>query len=293
MRIFFTLLLSLFTFQLFAQEDLLSMLEDSTKAKKEEVTATFKTTRLVTGQSLELHHGGVLNFVIQHRFGRLNGGGYEFFGLDQATIRLGLDMGISNRINVGIGRSSVGKVYDGFVKYKILKQKIGGFPLSVTGYSAMAINTLKWSDPERKNYFSSRLYYTHQLIVGSRVSPSFSWQIAPTLVHRNLVDSIHIKNDVVLIGVGVRQKLSKRISVNVEYYYPLPNQLASNFTNPLSIGFDIETGGHVFQLHFTNVQQMADHGFMTETDGHWDKGDIHFGFNISRVFTLYQWNKNW
>src|SRR5688572_11781546 len=113
MKLFFTLLLCLSSLQLFAQEDLLSMLEDSTTSKKEDVTATFKTTRLVTGQSLELHHGGVLNFVIQHRFGRVNGGGYEFFGLDQATIRLGLDMGISNRINVGIGRSSVGKVYDG------------------------------------------------------------------------------------------------------------------------------------------------------------------------------------
>jgi hypothetical protein len=157
----------------------------------------------------------------------------------------------------------------------------------------MAINTLKWANPERENYFSSRLYYTHQLIVGSRVSPSFSWQVAPTLVHRNLVDSINIKNDVLLFGIGVRQKLTKRISVNFEYFYPLPDQLNARYTNPLSVGFDIETGGHVFQLHFTNVQQMADHAFLTETDGHWDNGDIHFGFNISRVFTLYQWNRNW
>jgi hypothetical protein len=289
----FTLLFCLASFSVFAQDDLLNMLNDSTSKKKEDVAATFKTTRLVTGQSLELHHGGVLNFIIQHRFGRVNDGAYEFFGLDRATIRIGLDMGISNRVNVGIGRSSVGKVYDGFVKYKILKQKIGGFPLTVTGYSSMAINSLKFAETDRRNYFSSRLYYTHQLLIGSRVTPSFSWQIVPTLVHRNLVDSIHVKNDVFLIGIGARQKLSKRISLNVEYYYALPNQLNTQFTNPLSIGFDVETGGHVFQFHFTNVQQMADHGFLTETDGHWDKGDIHIGFNISRVFTLYSWNKNW
>src|SRR5690349_10314748 len=143
MKLFFTIAFTFFSFQLFAQQDLLSMLNDSTK-KKEDVTATFKATRLVTGQSLEVQHGGVLNFIIQHRFGRVNGGAYEFFGLDQATIRIGLDMGISNRFNVGVGRNSVNKVYDGFVKYKILKQKIHGFPLTVTGYSSMAINTLHW-----------------------------------------------------------------------------------------------------------------------------------------------------
>jgi hypothetical protein len=293
MKQLFTLFLCLISFQLFAQEDLLNLLNDTVPEKKQDVTATFKTTRLVSGQSLELHHGGVLNFVIQHRFGRVNGGGYEFFGLDQATIRLGLDMGISNRINVGIGRNSVNKVYDGFVKYKILKQKIKGFPITLTGYSSMGIKTLKWADPERENYFSSRLYYTHQLLVGSRVSPSFSFQLTPTLVHRNLVDSTNINNDVFLIGIGARQKLSKRISINAEYFYIFPDQVASQFTNPLSIGFDIETGGHVFQLHFTNVQQMTDHGFLTETDGHWDNGDIHIGFNISRVFTLYKWDKQW
>ena len=288
----------LFSTNAFAQEDLLSLLEDP-EAKKEDVSATFKTTRIVSGQSLELHHGGVLNFVIQHRFGPFNGGdstfqnsAYNFFGLDVATIRLGLDMGITNRLNVGIGRNSFNKVYDGFVKYKITKQKIKGFPLTITGYSSMAINSTRWENPERKNFFSSRLYYTHQLLIGSRVTPSFSFQVVPTMVHRNLVDSSHRKNDVFGVGLGLRQKLTKRLSINAEYFYILPDQIHERYNNPLSIGFDIETGGHVFQLHFTNVQQMTDHAFLTETDRTWADGGVHFGFNISRVFTLYQWDKN-
>jgi len=91
---------------------------------------------------------------------------------------------------------------------------------------------------------------------------------------------------VINIGAAARYKLSKRVSLNAEYFYVLPDQLLETFTNSLSLGFDIETGGHVFQLHLSNSTGMFERAFITETVGQWGDGDIHFGFNISRVFTL-------
>lgn len=289
--------LILLSFNVKAQDDLLNILEEETKPSgKEDVTATFKTTRVVTGQSIEMNHGGVLNFVIQHRFGPINSGPYELFGLDQASIKLNLELGITNRLNTGIARSSIGKFYEGYLKYKIVKQKINGFPLSIVAYSSTGIDSRRWTNPDRTNYFSSRMFFTHQLLIASRITPGTSVQVMPTLVHRNLVATKADKNDVMIVGIGARQKLNKRVAINAEYYYILPNQLVTNSSslhNSFSLGFDIETGGHVFQLHATNSRQMSDKGFLTETDGSWSKGDIIFGFNISRVFNVYQWKKSW
>lgn len=250
--------------------------------------ASFKTTRVVNSHSLENVAPGVLDFKISHRFGFLNTGAYELFGLDQASIRLGLDYGISERFMIGVGRSSFEKTYDGYAKYKILRQSSGGrnMPVTLAVMSAMTINTLRWEDPDRENYFSSRLTYTHQIIVGRKFSEGFSAQLMPSLVHRNLVATRDEANDVLAIGGAARQKLTNRLSINAEYYYVAPDQIASNFHNSLSVGFDIETGGHVFQLHFTNSTAMIEKGFITETTGDWLDGDIHFGFNISRVFTI-------
>ncbi len=280
-----------------AQNDLINLLNDSTANKKQDITATFKTTRIITGQSVELNHGGGLNVVIQHRFGTINSGVYEFFGLDRASIKLNLELGITNRLNTGISRSSIGKYYEGYLKYKLIKQKEGGFPLTIVAYSSMGIDSRRWTSQNSDNLFSSRLYYTHQILIGSRITPSLSVQFMPTIVHRNLVPTRADKNDVFIMGIGGRQKISKHVSINAEYYYVLPNQMSLGtdalYHNSLSVGFDIETGGHVFQLHLTNSRQMSDKGFLTETDGSWTKGDIILGFNIARVFTVYQWKKDW
>lgn len=274
---------------LFAQdegESLLDLLGD------EEVTnyasASFKTTRIINAQSIENVAEGVLDFKISHRFGRVNGGPGEFFGLDQATIRLGLDYGITDRLMVGIGRSTVQKAIDGFAKFKLLRQSSGkkNMPLTLSLYSSIMVNAQEWPNPERENYFSSRLYFTHQILIGRKFSKGTSLMLMPTLVHRNLVESTAVENDVFAIGIGGRQKLTNRLALTFEYFYVLPDQIAEIYTNSLSIGFDIETGGHVFQLHFTNSLGMMDKQFITETTGNWDAGDIHFGFNISRVFTL-------
>ena len=279
----------------FAQEDttdLISQLEKEVSQEEKNsvnyITATFKTTRLINGHTVENVGKGVLDIKISHRFGQVNSGGYNLFGLDNATMRMGGDYGITSRLMVGIGRSTFEKTYDAFFKYKILRQSTGAkrMPITLSYVPTIALKTLKDLDTSRKNYFSSRLYFTHQLILGRKFSEQTSFQVMPTYSHRNLVTFASEPNDLFAIGVGGRQKLSKRVSINAEYYYQFPDHKLQGTTNSLSLGFDIETGGHVFQLHFTNSQGMSERTFINETRGEWGKGDIYFGFNISRVFTI-------
>jgi opacity protein-like surface antigen len=300
MRIQFILLLVLFLpgLQMQAQvadtsgTDLLAELEKETAQKERDqtryVTATFKTTRLIGGHSSENVAKGVMDVKISHRFGTINRGGYELFGLDNATMRMGIDYGITPYLMVGVGRSTYQKTYDAFFKIKLLRQSTGkrNMPISLSYVPTIALKTLKFENPERKNYFSSRLFYTHQLIIARKFSDNLSLQLMPTLVHRNLVTLESEPNTMAAIGIGGRQKLTKRVSINAEYYYQIPSMKLEGTTNSLSIGFDIETGGHVFQLHFTNSQGMNERTFISETTGKWEKGDILFGFNISRVFTI-------
>jgi hypothetical protein len=297
MHITKTALLFFFAFassHLFAQDttDLMSQLENEVSKDEKNLTnyttATFKTTRLIDGHTVENVGKGVLDVKISHRFGKVNGGAYNLFGLDNATMRMGFDYGITNRLMVGIGRSTFEKTYDAFFKFKILRQSTGkkNMPITLSYVPTIALKTLKSLDTTRKNYFSSRLFYTHQLIIGRKFSEGTSLQLMPTYSHRNLVTFSAEPNDLIAIGIGGRQKLSKRISLNAEYYYQLPDYKLSGTTNALSVGFDIETGGHVFQLHFTNSQGMSERTFISETRGEWSKGDVYFGFNISRVFTI-------
>lgn len=273
---------------LHAQDNLMDLFGEEPETVDYE-TATFKTTRLVLGQSIENPAPGVLMFLIQHHFGKLNSGAYELWGLDQANIRLGFEYGINDRLAIGIGRSSYKKTFDGFVKGKIFRQSTGAkdMPLSLTYFGSISLNSLKWAEPERENYFSSRLAFTHQLLIARKFSPGLSFQITPTLVHKNLVATKEDKNDIFATGFGGRVKLTNRVSFNAEYWYVFPDQIVSQPSdNSFSIGFDIETGGHVFQLFCTNSDPIFESGFITETAGEWANGDIYFGFNISRVFTI-------
>ncbi len=275
-------------------EDLLSLLGE--EKTTDYATATFKTNRIVNGHSVENTARGVMDMKISHRFSPVRYGLYDIFGLDGASIRIGLDYGITDRLMVGFGRSSNEKIIDGFAKYKILRQSSGNrnMPITLSYLIDAQIKTVKFSDSERNNKFSSRLYYTHQLLIGRKINSGISLQLMPTLVHRNLVATKADKNDVLALGVGGRVKVSKRIALTAEYYYVLDKQVTQNFAPPLSIGVDIETGGHVFQLHFTNSQDMTYKGFITETPEDWfyKNADgkmlsgIRFGFNVSRVFTI-------
>lgn len=271
-------------------QDIDDLLSEATGDVNEEVIATFKSTRIITGHSIERMKEGQLDFRISHRFGRLNTGGYNFWGLDQANIHLGLDYGITNWLMVGIGRGTYEKTYDGLVKLSVLRQKKGnnGSPISLSVLSTAAYNSLKWEQAGELPV-GDRLSYTHQLLIGRKFGERLSLEINPTYVHRNLVDTELDPNDTWSVGAGGRFKITKRTSLNAEYYLVLPPQRDFRSTqtyNPLSIGFDIETGGHVFQLFASNSLAMIEKGFITETTGSWLKGDIHFGFNVSRVFAL-------
>lgn len=269
-----------------AQDDLLSLIDDD-KPKKEFVEYSFKSSRVIMSQSMELIRPGVLDFRILHRFGNINGGAYELFGLDNATMRMGFDFGLTKNLMIGIGRSTNKKELDGFIKYRLIHQaKQGGLPFSVLISAGSSLNTLKFTDTARKNYFSSRMAYYGQAIIGSKLSEGFTIQVMPTVVHRNLVASVEDPNDLFAAGVGSRLRLSRRISLNVDYYYRINPNEADGTKNPFSVGFDIETGGHVFQLHFTNAVGMNEKVFLTETTNDWAKGDIQFGFNISRSFQI-------
>lgn len=286
--------LSILTFfgqKLAAQKSLLDEL-DADEATTEYVKYSFKTNRVINLHSLESTAAGVMDFKISHRFNPINNGAYDLFGLDGAQQRFGFDFGLTDNLTVGINRNSYRKAYDGFVKYRLLRQSTGKvkMPITLALMTSAAIETQNFDDPTRDNYFSSRMFYTSQIIVGRKFSEGFTLELAPTYIHRNLVPTKTEKNDIYALGVGTRLRLTKRVALTGEYMYVFPNQLASNYKNMLSLGVDIETGGHVFQLHFTNAPSMSEYSFVTQNDtDFFAKGGagMRMGFNVSRVFTLW------
>ena len=260
--------------------------ETGTPVTTDVTTSIFKTTRIVNGQSIENVGAGVLDFRILHRFGALSQGGYNFFGLDQATMRLGLDYGITKKLMIGIGRSTFEKQYDAFVKYKIVSQQVGehNIPLSISYVGTSIYKSLKDLSLAYQPYTSDKFSFAHQILIARKFNDQFSLQITPTLLHYNIVENKTIPNDFYSLGIGFRQKISKRVNITTEYFYRY-NKL-DGYYDPLSVGVDIETGGHVFQLHVSNSTGMTERTFINETAGSWAKGDLRFGFNISRVFTL-------
>jgi len=274
----------------FAQDDLMAMIEKDEKPSIDYTAATFKTTRIVIGQSIELPPPGNLLFLITHHFGAINTGYENLFGLKQATIRLGLEYGLTPWLGFGAGLNTDKNTWDGFIKIKALRQSSGArnIPLTIDLFANTAIYTTKWEDPERKNYFTSRMTYAFQILFARKFGNSVSLQITPSLVHKNLVPTPEDKNDIFTIGAGGRVKLSQRVSINAEYHYLFPGQVVSTKAySSFSVGVDIETGGHVFQIFLTNSYGEYEQTFLTDTRGKWSNGDIFLGFNISRMFTLF------
>ncbi len=206
---------------IFAQDDLMNLLNDDSRKTTNYTTATFKSTRILNGHSIEKMPPGQLDFRISHRFGRINSGAYEFFGLDQSNVHFSLEYGILKWLMVGVGRGSYEKTFDGFAKFTVLRQSTGErvMPVSVSVFSSVALKTLRWSDPTITNYFTSRLSYVGQVLIARKISTDFSFQLTPSYVHRNLVATELDPNDLFALGAGGRMKLTKRISLNAEYYY--------------------------------------------------------------------------
>ena len=277
-----------------ATTNLMNQLEkEAGKNKTTYATSTFRYTRVINGHSVENLPAHVLDVRISHRFGPLNSGAYQFFGLDYSpfNVRLGFDYGITNTFMVGIGHNAWQKTYDGFFKVKLLKQSTGAvkIPVTISFVPSIAINTLK---PEEfpithdSGVAINRVSYALQLLIARKFSDGFSLQLMPTFIHVDTISFNHIKSNVFAIGIAGTQRLSKRTSINAEYYYQLPDGKAPGAHDVFSLGIDIGTGGHVFQLHFTNSIGLTEKSFITETTDQWSKGGVRFGFNISRVFQL-------
>ena len=292
----------------FAQDttDLLKQIEKEEPRKTSYTIATFKSTRVITGHSVENIGKGVLDVRILHRFGPINRGIYDFFGLDYASMRMGFDYGITNNLMIGVGHSTWQKTYDAFFKVKLLRQSTGAvnMPVTMSFVSTMAVRTdLARLDTFNKRIhtsFSDKTSFAEQLIIGRKFSNKFSLQIMPTYIfNHNKIDSINRytkdnaniirgqkRKNTFAIGIGGRLKISKRVSINAEYYYQLPDTKPDKKFNSVSLGVDIETGGHVFQLHLTNSNGMTEKSLITDTDDKWKDGYIRLGFNISRVFNV-------
>lgn len=289
MKLIRTLVLVLCSIHLFAQEDLMKELEKSQKAETNYVTQTFKGTRLVNGQTVETKGKGALEFIFAHRFGAVNSGIYNFFGLDNAHVRIGLEYGLTDRLGVSIGRSSLDKTIDGFLRYKVLRQSSGvvNIPVTVTAFGSAACKT---SPPKEDATYpitmTDRMAYTGQLLIARKFSSSFSMQLMPTIVHKNTVDQSIETNDQVLLGIGTRTKLTRSVGLTAEYYYRFDVMDTNPYYNAAGLGIEIETGGHVFQLVLSNNQGLNDRAYLTESTGDISKGGIHLGFNVTRTFQL-------
>ena len=283
-KIFLTAFFMLASLQLCSQ-DLLDILEREAPKMENIVSATFKGTRIVNGHSIENRKNKELEFIISHRFGRVNTGFEELFGLDQANIRFALEYGLTDDLTVGLGRSSFEKTYDGYLKYSLLKQKTGtnAFPFAVSLFGSVAAKSQKAIAGSERT-FAESLFYVGQVLIAKKVNSSLSIQVTPTYVHRNLATIAADPHDIFALGFGTRVKLSKRVSLNAEYYQQFQKLTSINARNSLAFGVDIETGGHVFQIILSNAITMVEKSFITETTGNFFGGDIHLGFNLSRTF---------
>lgn len=264
----------------YSQEDLLKDIDTVSTANASSPPA-FKALQIVTGQSTKLNAKNEWYVVIAHRFGDVSAGFKNFFGLDDASTKLGVIYGVTDAISLSLSRETNMKTFEFGAKYRLLKQN-DDVPVDLIGYNVMALNT----DLDTENYphlkFGDRLSYLTQALISRRFNENFSLQLTPSYVHKNLYEPTIENNNQFLTGLGGRYKISKRISINAEYFVNFDNH--SFYKNPLSLGMDIETGGHVFQLLFSNSQLNSDIGYLTNATGKWEKGQIFFGFNLYRVF---------
>lgn len=276
------LILFLFLFPLltYSQNDLLSGVD--IPVAKEKVNSAFKALKIVNLESTKLAAKGDLYFVVAHRFGSIQDGFEGFYGLDNANTQIKFIYGVTDGLHVSAARNQL--AYDFALKYALFPQIKNGFPVTIAGFNSLSINnTLKESDyPELK--FENRLTYVTQLLISRKFTDKLSLEVVPTFFHENFVENELQSNSQYAIGFGGRYKFAKRWSLNIDYAAHLNRASNSLYNNPLSIGFDLETGGHVFQMHFTNSQGIDEAGYLARTTGDWSKGDVFFGFNLARVF---------
>ena len=277
-----------------AQDDLLELLDSAgTASKSREVFATFKTTRIVNGHSIETVKKKSLDFRVTHHFGDVAGDGggvHTLYGLDQAAdVRIAFEWGITDRLTLGAGRSKINELLDGYAKYRLWGQtEDNKMPVSTTllinaGFSPQKNITGEFAQP------AHRLSYTYQLLIARKFSQRFSLQLMPTVHHRNYLLNPQDQHDLVSLGIGGRLKLTKRFALLADYFHtfsPMRQNNKSLYAAPLGVGVEIETGGHVFHMFFTNNAGIVENAFIPNTTSSWTEGEFKFGFTISRTFAL-------
>lgn len=274
------LLLLFLPFLSFGQNDLLS--EIDTTLNKQVVNSAFKALKIVNLESTKLAAKGDLYFIVAHRFGSVKDGFEGFYGLDNANTQIKFLYGLNNGLTISGSRSEL--AYDFSLKYRLKDQIEDGFPVAIVGFNSLAINNTLKESLYPKMTFENRLVYVTQILISRKFSEKLSLELAPTFFHENFVADDLQDNSQYAIGIGGRYKISKRVSINADYAAHLNRASGSIYKNPLSIGVDIETGGHVFQMHFTSSQGIHEAGYLGQTTGDWTKGDVFFGFNLGRVF---------
>ena len=290
LRLFVVLLFGMCVLPLQGQNDLLDMLDEEIKPVRVPVDATFKSTRVINCHSIERMQGGDLELHVSHRFGLINSGFKKFYGLDESSSHVSLEYGITDWLEAGLGRATVNEYFNGFVKLSPIRQSKGkwAMPVSASLYFAALTTTRDYPDPTWVVDAMHRRSFVAQLLVARKFAPWFSLQVSPTFIHRNMVATPQDPNRIFALGVGGRLKFTKRTALAVEYFRLKDRELLTGAPryNPLSIGLDIETGSHVFQIFVSNSFNILENGFIGETTRTWSKKELHIGFNISRVFTL-------
>lgn len=243
---------------------------------------TFQGTRLVNEQSANLTDKGKLVLFIQHRFGAIDGGLYQLFGLDQATMRMGFEYGFGHNLNIGFGRSTFMKTYDLYGKARIAQQT-SAFPFTIAAVATGSVPTLRNFFPDEYNSFSDKLAGNLQLMIAKSFS-KFGVQIAPGYLSTGYLLQEQQNLSFFTLGLTSSVKLSDKVSANIEYLPHFNSDLTS--PKPLSLGVDIDTGGHLFQLILSNSQQMFSRGLYTSSMGDWSEGTLFFGFNLIREFRI-------
>ena len=260
------------------------------------VTATFKTTRVILSHSNETVKKYNMDFRVSHRFGDFagdNGGSETLYGLDNASdIRIAFEYGVTDRLTAGFGRNKIAQLLDFYLKYKLVEQTTdNSTPVSVTLFTSSGL-TPRRVESDIYDVYAHRISYVTQAIIARKFSSNLSVEILPTWLHRNYVSDFRDENDNFAIGIAGRYKFTKRFGIVADYYFVnsdfRQNKTNDTFYNPLGLGIEIETGGHVFSI---NSEGIVENNFILETRSSWLKGGFRFGFNISRMFTLYSPNK--
>lgn len=267
-----------------AQDDLLKELDTDSIGKKENETSAFKGLQVCTMQSTKLASKGEWYFLVAHRFGDLSEGFDNFFGLDNALTKIGGLYGATDWLTLGFSRQTFNRIYELTIKYKFANQEVNGFPVTIVGYNTLDINSNLSEDEFPYLKSSNRFAFSTQFPISRKFSNAFSLELNPIYIHKNLYEPMFEKADNFLLALGGRHKVSKRISLNAEYAFRLNAKETSFYHNPVTIGMDVETGGHVFQLVFSNSQPMNDVSYFTSATGITEGKGIYFGFNLYRVF---------